>query len=398
MPAANTTTLYGTVTKTFHWLTALLIIAVIPLGVVANQLPYDTNAQLAFKAQLFSVHKTLGVIIFVVVLARILWALTQPKPGPLHPDRRRETVLAETVHWLLYASLVAVPLTGWIHHAATSGFAPILLPIGQSLPLVPKNETLSETFAALHWIWSKIMVAAILMHVAGALKHQFVDKDATLRRMWFGHADAPATAPHRGNLIAPLAALVVFGLATGAGALAGFFSHDSTTTTAALADVSSEWAVTDGAIEITVTQFGSPVSGRFADWTSAIRFDPDATGNAGEVTTTVSIGSLTLGSVTDQAMGPDFFDAGNFPTALFDATIIEDAGAYRAEGTLTIKDNSMPVTLPFDLTVDGDTATMQGRVALDRRDFNIGQSMNDETNLAFGVSVDVSVTATRGQD
>lgn len=242
------------------------------------------------------------------------------------------------------------------------------------------------------------MVAAILLHIAGALKHQVVDKDATLRRMWFGTADTPATIPHRGNLIAPLAALVVFGLATGAGALAGFFSHENTSTTAALAEVSSEWVVTDGAIEITVTQFGSPVSGRFADWTAAISFDPAATGDAGTVTTTVSIGSLTLGSVTDQAMGADFFNASDFPTAVFDATIIQDAGTTRAEGTLTIKDNSVPVTLPFDLTVDGDTATMQGSITLDRRDFNIGQSMSDETNLAFGVTVDVSVTATRGQD
>lgn len=398
MPAAQTDSHYGTVTKTFHWLTALLILAVIPLGVVANQLPYETNEQLAFKAQLFSIHKTLGVVIFVVALARIAWALTRRKPGPLHPERKAETTLADTVHWLLYASLVAVPLTGWIHHAATSGFAPILLPIGQSLPLVPKNEALSETFATLHWIWSKIMVAAILLHVAGALKHQFVDKDATLRRMWFGKADAPVTLPHHGNLIAPVAALAIFGLATGAGAAAGLFSHEARSTTATLAQVSSEWAVTDGAIEITVTQLGSPVTGHFADWTAAISFDPDATGTAGDVTTTVSIGSLTLGSVTDQAMGADFFNVDNFPTALFDATIIEDAGTYRAEGTLTIKDNRLPVTLPFDLTVDGDTATMQGNVTLDRRDFNIGQSMSDETNLAFGVSVDVSVTATRGQD
>ncbi|MBS8271498.1 cytochrome, partial [Halomonas litopenaei] len=125
---------YGTVTKTFHWLTALLIITIVPLGVVAYNLPYETNEQLALKALLFSYHKTLGVIVFAVALARIVWAFTQTKPAPLHPERKSETWLAETVHWLLYISLVAVPLTGWIHHAATEGFAPILLPISQDLP------------------------------------------------------------------------------------------------------------------------------------------------------------------------------------------------------------------------------------------------------------------------
>ena len=149
MPATNTTARYGSVAKTFHWLTALGILAVIPLGIIANDLPYDTAEQLADKAWLFSLHKTVGVTLFFVALARILWALSQPKPAPLHPDRGVETLLAEIVHWLLYGSLVLVPLSGWVHHAATEGFAPIWWPFGQNLPLVPESLTLSETAAGL---------------------------------------------------------------------------------------------------------------------------------------------------------------------------------------------------------------------------------------------------------
>ncbi|MEL6685743.1 MAG: cytochrome b, partial [Pseudomonadota bacterium] len=198
MSGTQATTTYGTVTKSFHWLTALLILTVIPLGAIANRLPYETNEQLAFKAQLFSFHKTLGLIVFGVALARIIWALTQTKPAPLHPERKAETMLAELVHWLLYISLVAVPLTGWIHHAATEGFAPVLLPISQELPFVPNDESIAKLFAGLHWVWSKIMVGAILLHIAGALKHQIVDKDATLRRMWFGRSEA-TEGTHKGN-------------------------------------------------------------------------------------------------------------------------------------------------------------------------------------------------------
>lgn len=108
MPLANTTQSYGGVAKTLHWLTALLILTLIPLGIVANQLPYDTSEQLAQKAWLFSLHKTLGVAVFFVALVRILWAVTQPKPGLLHPDRKVESLAAETVHWLLYGSLVQI--------------------------------------------------------------------------------------------------------------------------------------------------------------------------------------------------------------------------------------------------------------------------------------------------
>lgn len=386
---------YGTVTKTFHWLTALLIFTVIPLGAIANRLPYETNEQLAFKAQLFSFHKTLGIIIFVVALGRIFWAMTQTKPASLHPERKVETMLAELVHWLLYISLVAVPLTGWIHHAATEGFAPVLLPISQDLPLVPKDEGTAKLFAGLHWVWSKIMVGAILLHVAGALKHQFIDKDITLKRMWFGKSDSGATGSHKSGLAAPIAALAIYAVATGGGAAAGLYTAKSGAVQANLDAVSSEWTVQDGTLGLTITQFGAPVSGSFANWTSAISFDETRSGILGAVETTIAIGSLTLGSVTGDALGTDFFNAEAFPTAVFAADIVADGGDYLAEGTLTVKDITAPITLPFSLTLDGDTAQLNGSVVIDRRTFQIGQSMSDETNLAFSVAVDIALTATR---
>ncbi len=395
MPASNTMQTYGSVTKTFHWLTALLILALVPLGLIANALPYQTDAELALKAQVFSVHKTLGVLVFAVALARIVWAVTQPKPGDLNHDHKVQSALASVVHWTLYISLVAVPLSGWVHHAATAGFAPIWLPISQNLPFVPKDEAVAEAAAAVHWLFSKIMIASILLHIAGALKHHFIDKDATLRRMWFGPADAPLVPAHRGSLAAPVGAIAVFALATGGAAAAGLFRDHESMPTEALAAVSSEWTVTEGEIGITVAQLGSDVQGRFADWTAAISFDPDVTGAAGEVTTTILIQSLTLGSVTSQAMGADFFDAATFPTATFTGAIIEDAGSYTADGVLSIKDSAVPVTFPFDLTIEGDTAQMAGTLTLDRRDFGIGASMADESSLGFSVDVTLQVSATR---
>ncbi len=183
MSLSNTTSRYGSVTRAFHWLTALLVMTLIPVAMIAYDLPHDTSEQLARKAWLFSLHKTLGITVFFVALLRIGWALLQPKPGPLHPERRAETFVAETAHWLLYGSLVLAPLSGWIHHAATTGFAPIWWPLGQSLPLVPKSESVAALFGGFHWVFGKVMTVTILLHIAGALKHHFIDKDATLRRM-----------------------------------------------------------------------------------------------------------------------------------------------------------------------------------------------------------------------
>jgi cytochrome b561 len=111
MPIRNTLTSFGTVTRSFHWLTALVILTAMPLGLIANNLSSGPES-IALKAQLFSLHKTIGVVAFFLGVARILWASSQTRPVPLHPDRRLETLLAEAVHWLLYLSLVIVPLSG----------------------------------------------------------------------------------------------------------------------------------------------------------------------------------------------------------------------------------------------------------------------------------------------
>ena len=83
MTLTNTSTRYGTISKSFHWLTALLILSLIPLGIIANDLPFETSEQLDRKAFLFSVHKTLGVFVFFTALARIYTALRQTKPDPV---------------------------------------------------------------------------------------------------------------------------------------------------------------------------------------------------------------------------------------------------------------------------------------------------------------------------
>ncbi|MEQ8876934.1 MAG: cytochrome b/b6 domain-containing protein [Phycisphaerales bacterium] len=405
MPHANTTHSYGAIAKGFHWLTALLILTIIPLGLIANDLAHavrspdiaTTEADTARAALLFSLHKTLGVTIFFVALLRILWALAQPHPHLLNGDKPAEAWLASTVHWLLYGSLVLVPMTGWVHHAATSGFAPIWWPFGQTLPFVPKHEALAEISATLHYILQWVLIGAIALHVAGALKHHFIDRDATLRRMLPGHTPATPTERQPGHALPFVTALAVWAAAIGGGAAIGLFSHSPAPQSAALAEVESDWQVQEGTLDITVSQMGSDVSGSFADWTAEIAYseEPDAEGKHGDVTVTISIPSLTLGSVTDQAMGPDYFNAEAHPTATFDAEIRSQEDGHIARGTLTIKDNSVPVEMPFTLAIDGDTATANGALTVDRRDFAIGLGTKDEGTLGFTVDISFELTANR---
>ena len=399
IPLANSTQSFGSVTKTLHWLTALLVLTAIPLGWFANQLPYDTSEEVARKAFAFSLHKTVGVATFFVGVTRILWALTQARPAPLHPDRRAETWLAGLVHWLLYGSLVLVPLTGWIHHAASEGFAPIWWPFGQDLLLVPKDEALSAAFAGLHIVTKWVLIGAIGLHVAGALKHHVVDRDGTLRRMLPGDSTVPTVADARHPRSPVVAALALWFAAIGIGGVTGAYDRHAAVAppaAATLEGTSTGWEVQDGALAIAIQQLGSTVEGSFSDWTAAIAFKPrDEVGPAGTVDVTVSIGSLTLGSVTAQALGAEFFDAAAFSTARFKAEILRTADGYVAQGPLTIRDQSVPVTLPFSIEIFDGTATATGQLDVNRLDFQIGQTYPDESAVGFTVRITFALTATR---
>lgn len=413
MSRTNSFSRYGSVAKSFHWLTALLILSAIPLGLIANNLAHqisgpDFDGSLDTISRvflLFSLHKTIGVAVFFVALLRIIWAISQPKPGLLHPDRKIEAWAAETVHWLLYGSLVMVPLSGWIEHAATSGFAPIWWPFGQDLPLVPKSQHLAHIFAELHFILGRVLIITLLLHIAGALKHHVIDRDATLRRMLPGGDDLPQPPEHFASSIPFFSALVVWAAVLGAGVAVGTFSSNdqamlqsAPTQAAPLPQVPAGWAVQSGTVGISITQMGSQVTGGFTDWTAAINFDETApAGPAGDVTVTIAIPSFNLGTVTAQAMGPDYFDSATFSEAQFKAQIETLEDGHQAVGTLTIRDKSVPITLPFALDLAGDNAKMTAEITLDRLDFDIGRGLPDESSLGFSVVVQIELIATRSQ-
>jgi cytochrome b561/polyisoprenoid-binding protein YceI len=394
--ATNTETTYGWVERAFHWSLALLIPTAIALGVVAYDWSYDTDAALATKATLFSLHKTVGLAILFIALARIAWALSQPRPKPLHGGAER--FAASVVHWLLYGSLVLVPLLGWAHHATSQGFAPIWWPFGQSLPFLPKDPKLSATLGMLHFTFQWVLTGALLLHIAGTVKHVVLDRDGTFARMWRG-AEPRAVAP-RGGLAAPLAvAGLVWAGALGAGLILTPEDAPAAPVQLASTEGASNWTVQDGTVALTVTQMGTPVTGRFADWQAAIDFDemPRADGTLGTVEVSVATGSVTLGSVSNEARSGDFLASETFPTATYDAVIRPDGEDYVAEGTFALRGVEVPLALPFTLRIEDDVAVMQGQAVLDRRTFGMGETYPDESSVGFAVTIDVDLTASRDE-
>lgn len=402
MKASNDRRGYGWVARTFHWAVAALILAALGFGLYATSLPYGTAEEAARSFQVFSTHKTIGITVLLLAGLRILWALGQPRPGHLHPDRLVETLLATLVHWALYIGMVVMPLSGWLLHASAPGaFSRILWPFGQRLPGVPEDLALSEKFTAFHVTGWLVLAVLIALHVAGALKHALIDRDATLARM-AGKTEnlpQPPADPHRwtGWLAAAGGVLVwafVAGFAWLAPTSPAADSVPQTITQAAPG--ANGWTVTEGTLDISVLQGASTVSGSFGDWQAAIDYDPDT--GQGRVEVTIQIASLTLGAVSDSAKGPEFLNAADFPQARLSAAITPpqaEGEPHLAEGELTIAGQTVPARMPFQLTIQDDQAQAQGGLTLDRRDFGVGASYSDESTVGFPVEVTFELTATR---
>jgi len=405
MPRHNTDARYGSIAKTFHWLTALLILVIIPLGIVAENMAYAINAAEGAPDQalinrttlLFSIHKTLGVTVFFIALARIIWAIVQPHPGLLNGDNRLEAFAASTVHWLLYGSLVMVPLSGWVYHAATIGYAPIWWPFGQALPFVPKDAALSELTSTLHYVLQWVLIGAISLHLAGALKHHLLDGDATLRRMLPGDVEGQPTTEQPGHFAPVLGAVTVWAGVLAGAALLGWFTlpEAAEPVPTTLSAEGGNWQVQHGTLQITVIQMGADITGQFADWSALIQYAEmaDETGKHGEVVVEINTASLTLGGMTNQATSAAYLNIAAHPIASFKADILSTDNGLMAKGDLVIREESVPFELPFELAIEGNMAEAAGKAEVDRRAFKMGLDVTDEGSLGFGVGISFALAA-----
>ena len=160
-----------------HWLVAIAIVATFSLGLYMQDLSLSPD-----KLRLYSWHKWAGVTIFLLVLLRILWRLAHRPPAPPAGVPAWQQRAAELVHVLLYVLMVAVPLSGWLMSSAkgvqTVWFGVLPLP-----DLIGKDKALGELLGVIHETLSYTMLALVVLHVAGALQHHFIERQPFLQRM-----------------------------------------------------------------------------------------------------------------------------------------------------------------------------------------------------------------------
>ncbi len=160
-----------------HWIIAALILAALPLGLIMTGLPLSPQ-----KLKFYAWHKWLGVTVFVLAVVRLLWRVRHPPPPLPASVPAWQRSAASVLHACLYVLMLAIPLAGWLMSSA-KGFQTVYLGILPIPDLIAKDEALGKTLATVHAWLAYALIALLMVHVAAALKHHFIDRDDVLRRM-----------------------------------------------------------------------------------------------------------------------------------------------------------------------------------------------------------------------
>lgn len=177
----NTQAGYGLAAILFHWIIALMFIGQGALGFYMSDLPIDDPA--TFRT--YQWHKSLGLTILVLALLRLAWRMVNRQPALPGAMPAWEKRAAHLAHLALYAGLILVPLAGW----ATVSASPLNIPtLAYSTVLVPHlplaaSEAAEAFWSLVHESLAKIVMAVAIVHIAAALRHEFILRDGLLARM-----------------------------------------------------------------------------------------------------------------------------------------------------------------------------------------------------------------------
>jgi cytochrome b561 len=174
--APTPTARYTRVAIALHWLLAVMIIGAFCVGLYMHELPLSPT-----RLKLYNWHKWAGVTILALSALRLLWRLTHRPPAAASMPGW-QTLAAHGAHVALYVLFFLVPLAGWAYSSA-SGFPVVLFGVWPLPDFVAPDRALAEVMKARHAQFAWALCGVVVLHVAAALKHHFIDKDGLLRRM-----------------------------------------------------------------------------------------------------------------------------------------------------------------------------------------------------------------------
>jgi cytochrome b561 len=175
---------YSLTAIVLHWVLGLVILGMFGVGLYMTDLPFSPT-----KLKLYNWHKWAGISVLVLSAVRLLWRVTHRPPAL--PDAIAQAMPAwqrwahHGTHHALYALFFLVPLIGWAYSSA-AGFPIVLFGVLPLPDFVPVDKALAEMIKPLHEFGAFALIGLAGLHIAAALKHQWIDKDGLLNRMWPG--------------------------------------------------------------------------------------------------------------------------------------------------------------------------------------------------------------------
>lgn len=424
---------YSRVAMILHWLIAIALIALIPMGWWMRD-ALENPEQQALAYRIYQIHKSLGFTVLALTILRLVWRLTHKPPEMPGGMRGWEVFFARATHAALYMVMLLVPLSGWIYvsagwatltdqplNVATSWFGLFGIPHLSFIAdaAAELRRALAFTSIQFHEALAINSIALIVLHIVGALKHQFIDRDAVMPSMvpWLrmpASEEREAAPRGRGYLAGAVGALAIIASAaipawgewqeTRGAALpetAETPTASATIETEVLPGTASQWAVDQAQSSLTFSgeHAGAPFEGRFEEWQGHIWFDPEDLAGS-KIVMLIEPGSARTGDATQEATltDPEWFDVEAYPLARFDSSEIRALGGdeYEVSGVLRVKSGSLPVTFPATITIDGETGMATGSFTLDRTELDMGMKSDPSGQwVSLEIPLDFHIAATR---
>ncbi|MGS2724802.1 cytochrome b [Porticoccus sp. GXU_MW_L64] len=178
----NTNHRYGLVAKLLHWVMALGVVGLFGLGLYMMELGYYDR----LYRLLPHIHKSVGILLFALLIARLLWRWANAKPHP--QGNKLERRLAHWAHIILYLLMAAIMVSGYL--ISTADGRAIEVFNWFAVPATVSDIDGQEDIAGqVHEILAWALIVLVALHAMAALKHHFIDKDNTLKRMTFSKGD-----------------------------------------------------------------------------------------------------------------------------------------------------------------------------------------------------------------
>ena len=175
----NTKTGYGLISRSLHWVMVLLLTTLFIMGLYMTSLDYYDPLYHSLPWW----HKSMGLLVFFLLVKRVLWKLINPQPTPLKTHQQWEQIVAKLTHTLFYLLIFSIVVSGYfISTAKGKGIEFFNLFEIPAITTQLQEET-ADLIGNAHEIMAISLAVLVVLHALAALKHHFIDKDNTLKRM-----------------------------------------------------------------------------------------------------------------------------------------------------------------------------------------------------------------------